>query len=271
MELPKRARPNRFRQNELFDIPLKGSKALAVLVGDLYNEVVRVVLGGESLTTNGHVRFCPDVLLQNTNSVVEVKASERGNYFKLSRYQINKYQNVYDVGIEVYYAFAIYSAGGKYKPVFKNLPTNEVGARTTLSALKFIADHMQLLLVIDFDILKQYIQRNAPYIARWGIKDQGEQVPEEHRGLYRLKTKDVTMWHSDSIEALTKLQLDIADFVVTRTDVVGVEIAGINICRFPYVKISKKVKRDYKIDINDIDCLRKQAIEAFNKEEEDPF
>ncbi len=269
MELPRRARPNRFRQNELFDIPLKGSKALAVLVGDLFNEIVRVTLGGESLTTNGQVYCCPDILLQDDNSVVEVKASERSNYFKLSCHQINKYRNIYNDGIGVYYAFAIYSAGSAFKPIFKHLQTNDDGVRTTKSALKFIAERMQLLLVIDFEILKQFIQR-SPFKNEWKSVES-KQVPEEHRGFYRLKTKDVSAWHADPIEALTSLQLDIADFVVTRTDVVGLKIGGIEIRRFPYIMISKKVKRDYKIDPNDIDCLRKQAIDMFNKEDKAPF
>ena len=238
MELPRRARPNRFRQNELFDISLKGSKALSVLVGDLFNEIVRVILGGESLTTNGHIHCCPDILLQDTNSVVEVKASERSSYFKLSCHQINKYRNVYNEGIGVYYAFGIYSAGNAFRPVFKHLPTNEVGERTTLGALKFIAERMQLLLVVDFDVLERYIQK-SPFKDEWKSAES-DQVPEEQRGYYRLKNKDITTWHSDSIKALTDLQLDIADFVVTRTDVVGLRIGGIEICRFPYVKISKK-------------------------------
>ena len=274
MVLPKQARPSQFRQIDLFDLPIKGSKALAPLVGDLFNELVRVIVGGESLTTNGQIALCPDIFVREDASFIEVKASERSNYYKLARYQLNKYKNVYDVGRRVLYAFAVYSAGRNNRPVFKHLQVNEDGVRTISSALRFLAEHTQQLLIIDLEVLNACINR-AAYIERWGKHDdQSDQVPEEHRGYYYFKVKDVDALCYNTVETLVKLGLDIADYEVTRTDVVGLQIADINVCRFPFVRISKKVKRAYDIDLNNVDWLRRQALEAFDSdqvEDEVPF
>ena len=268
--LPQRVTYPKFSQTELFDLPIKGFKAMSSLIGSFYNAMSAQVLGGEEMTTNNEEPLCPDVFIPRTGEVVEIKASERSNYFSLSRDQLYRYNKVLLEGVPVYYAFIVYSVGGK-RPVFKNLPT-----KTVKSIIDLLADTTRYMVIFDLKTLNELLLRLIPETG-WGEKryEDTVYVPEEIKGVFNVKMAMICRFGATPLQALAGEGLLLDDHIVSQTLVSNVQVAGVKIKRFPCVRISNKHQDFDDVKLQDIKWVEGHILSAFNDEsdleDEAPF
>ncbi len=248
---------------------MKGFKAMSTLIGSFYNSLASQVLGGEELITSGDEPLCPDVFIQRTGEVIEIKASERSNYFSLSRYQLYRYNKVLRVGIPVYYAFIVYSVGSK-RPIFKNLPT-----KTVKSVINLLADKTCYMVIFDLKTLNKILSRSVPE-SGWGEYkyDDAQYIPEEIKGVFNVKTSMICRFGAMPLQALADRGLLLDDHIISQTLVSNVKVAGIEVQRFAYTRVSNKQQDFDEMKLQDINWVKGQILSAFNDDsdlEETPF
>lgn len=256
-ERQKRDVAQKISQRELFSLPIKGFHAMCTLVGDFYSLVTANVLNAELLKINNNT-VCPDLIGRDRRRVIEVKASERRNYYKLSSRQVDRYGTVRDAGIEVWYAFVIYSAGSKNRPVFKSL------AEPTVScALDFMASAIQYILVLDLSVVNRVIDELIT-IDTWGTREVQ---------FYRMTTRSVVDWFEQTYDVLDRIGVDLADYDVIRTDVNGLNMMGRDVNRFKVLKVIGKDEIGGELKVEDMPSVVQFAVDKYDapEEEELPF
>jgi len=84
------------------------TKSLSSLVGQIFESLTEHFLGGDQRTTNSATDCCPDVVNDDSHSMIESKASNFRSQFKVHHHQIIDYVKAHKDGWDVSYAFWSY-------------------------------------------------------------------------------------------------------------------------------------------------------------------
>ena len=240
-------------QSTLFDNSdrrLEGYNAFSVAVGAFYQTLANQVLQGESLVTDRMVVLCPDLLLADGETVVEVKASSNKQPYRLRAGQLEDYRRLSEEGgFRVLYGFFEHGL----RNGFKTLPK-----KTIRSAIEHLAERTRYLLVMDFSV----VQCMTQCFAEREDKMYGLCVSVPHPAVRLMVTNPVL--------ALDQLGLSLAEYLVVQSEVVDMRVAGVLVAPFPVVYIYRKeraviVRRPVKLEMLTTPTLEPEV------EEELPF
>lgn len=206
-------------QQELFNIPIKGFKALAPLVGSVGTSLVANVIGGKMLRTTVAFRVCPDIITPE-NDIVEVKVCENSNRFNLYEAQLDRYKGLVRSGVSVFYAFVIYNARSCGDRVFKQMKPPVVS-----TFLSMFSKSVACMVLVDLRILLQWIDHVDPKRNVW--KGQHNAVS------ISVTPRVVRGWANNPIGSLDDMGVHLGNTTITLLGVTGAQIDDVKVQSFP--------------------------------------
>jgi len=215
-------------QSDMFDVPIKGHHAFASVVGTFFNILGARVVSGELLATCNGFTLCPDLVVRDACTVLEVKAASTKTMFRVAVEQLNKYKELGSRGFRVLYA--LFEHG--MRDGFKRLPQ-----KTIKSAMGQLALNTRFLLVLDLSIICRGLE-----IARSTDNPRMAFVEEgvfygAHLSLSHTK---VRKFLNTPVQALAELGLSLSDYFTIQSAVTGVSVGDFGVSDFPITYILRK-------------------------------
>lgn len=225
--LPRRLTP---QQEELFQLPVKGFREFANVLGGFYQLVAAQVVFGEILTTDSSIPFCPDITFGNT--VMENKASSTQRAFRMGVGQIGKYREYgTEKGYRVVVSFMQHSLRGGFK---------KLQEKTVQATIHAAAEAVRWQVILDHTIIEHCLTlADTPAGYNLGVNvvayEKSEFMP-----FLKIPHPVLRRFTEDPEEALEDLELNPRDFVVVKTTGGGIQISGVDVAEFPAIQVIKK-------------------------------